>query len=131
MWASKKRNRRATTPNGLRRTQEHFITWDRRRVDGGAVRPGTVRETQAGVHCNGCQTRRTAEDKKITSFMPPHKRSLNRVSPAVLGVLQMRFSQDHGRRRCEQGGGQESLKIIIKIPAAWHALSQVNWCSPL
>jgi len=27
--------------------------------------------------------------------------------------------------------GQESLKIVTKILAAWHAFSQVNWGSPL
>ena len=26
--------------------------------------------------------------------------------------------------------GQESLKIVTKILAAWHAFSQVNWGSP-
>jgi hypothetical protein len=27
--------------------------------------------------------------------------------------------------------GQESLKIVTKILAAWHAFSPVNWGSPL
>src|SRR5262249_15827386 len=64
MWASEKWTRRAATHSQLCRSREYVTTWDRRRVDGGAVRPGTVRETQVPGHCNGGQARRTAGRNK-------------------------------------------------------------------
>src|SRR5260370_40140623 len=95
MGTSKEQRTRAPPPPLGRGAAINISTWDRRRVDGGAVQPGTVHETQVRVHCNGYRAWRTAGLNK--NVMPRHReKECLSAAPSVwlaqfLGLVQFRL----------------------------------------